>query len=406
MVFHHRQRQDSLDVALQHLHATQRAHVPHANGLIPAAAVQVFGIGGQDSDVILVAVENGHAVERRRVPNAHGGVVRPGKHVVALVHRRRRQRAHRVAVSLQNAEGLQGARVPDPDGFVVRPAEQLPVHDRERAHGLGVSLQHLQRFQGVYVERAHGGVVRPAEQHVSGDGERAHGVGVAVKRLDASIRGQIPDANGTVVRSAEQLLVLIADRQRKHRSGMFLEHVQTPPGFRVPHSDGLVRAGAEKTAIRRLHRPHDLVVALDDAVRHRGGHRDPVFALRRVHHRLLHHARKLRGVQRDAVRVRPVLNGHAQREVGRELERAQLDARHGARLVSALKPALDARPVVRVAGDHHHRVHHELHGHRTREVRRDRDFRLTTVGRGGGRHRASDASRGTNDETTGWVDFS
>jgi hypothetical protein len=33
-------------------------------------------------------------------------------------------------------------------------------------------------------------------------------------------------------------------------------------------------------------------------------------------------------------------------------------------------------------------------------VRRDRDFRLTTAGRGDGRHRASEASRGTNDETT------
>mmetsp|Transcript_11030 Transcript_11030/g.26969 ORF Transcript_11030/g.26969 Transcript_11030/m.26969 type:complete len:271 (-) Transcript_11030:256-1068(-) len=127
----------------------------------------------------------------------------------------------------------------------------------------------------------------------------------------------------------------------------------------------------------RLHRPHDLLVRLQHAVRngcgrvrHGGGGGGWIHGVVVAHVKncLFRHARQLPLLHRAAVSSRPLLDGAPQREVGDELQVTQAPPRHRASLVALLQPALDARAVVRVARGHHHRVHHQLHGHRTLEV--------------------------------------
>ena len=88
--------------------------------------------------------------------------------------------------------------------------------------------------------------------------------------------------------------------------------------------------------------------------------------------RLLSHASELPVVELDVVRGRPLRDGATKREVGQKIEVPEATARDRTRLVSLLQPALDAWPIVRVAGGNHHRIFHELHGDGAQEVGRCR----------------------------------
>ena len=118
--------------------------------------------------------------------------------------------------------------------------------------------------------------------------------------------------------------------------------------------------------IRRLHRPYDLLVPLEHAVR--AGLR--VGLAVGAPNRLLSHARELPVVELDVIRGRPLRNSATKREVGQKVQVSEATARDRTRLVPLLQPALDTRPIVRVAGGNHHRIFHELHGDRAQEVRR------------------------------------
>mmetsp|Transcript_4466 Transcript_4466/g.18324 ORF Transcript_4466/g.18324 Transcript_4466/m.18324 type:complete len:207 (+) Transcript_4466:839-1459(+) len=73
---HHRERQHSLHVALQHANTLKRLSVPNTDSLVPGAAVKVAAVRCQYSHVILVALENAHALECVRVPYPDRVVVR------------------------------------------------------------------------------------------------------------------------------------------------------------------------------------------------------------------------------------------------------------------------------------------------------------------------------------------